>query len=142
PAAADRNWVAVWRQRWPDLALLAAGLLVLAVALARQKALTASRRRFAWFRQGYLLFTALFIGWHAQGQLSIVNLTGLLQAMRDGRDLSFFLYVPMTVSLWAFVLMSLLVWGRGTFCGWRCSFGALQVFVRYAALLVLVPHIR
>ncbi|MFL6718728.1 MAG: 4Fe-4S binding protein [Burkholderiaceae bacterium] len=142
PAAADRNWVGVWRQRWPDLALLAAGLLVLAVALARQKALTASRRRFAWFRQGYLLFTALFIGWHGQGQLSIVNLTGLLQAMRDGRDLSFFLYDPMTVSLWAFVLMSLLVWGRGTFCGWLCPFGALQEFVGKAARMLRVPQIR
>ena len=142
PVAADKTWVAVWKQRWPDLALLAAGLLVLTVALARQKALTSSRRRFAWFRQGYLLFTALFIGWHAQGQLSIVNLTGLLQAMRDGRDLSFFLYDPMTVALWAFVLVSLLVWGRGTFCGWLCPFGALQEFVGKAARLLRVPQIR
>lgn len=142
PAATDKTWVAVWRQRWPDLALLAAGLLVLTVALARQRALTASRRRFAWFRQGYLLFTALFIGWHAQGQLSIVNLTGLLQAVRDGRDLSFFLYDPMSVALWAFVLVSLLVWGRGTFCGWLCPFGALQEFVGKAARLLGVPQIR
>ena len=142
PATTDKTWVGVWRQRWPDLALLAAGLLVLTVALARQKALTANLRRFAWFRQVYLLFTALFIGWYAQGQLSIVNLTGLLQALRDGRGLSFFLYDPMTVSLWAFVLVSLLVWGRGTFCGWLCPFGALQEFVGKAARLLRVPQIR
>lgn len=142
PAAADKGWAAVWRQRWPDLAVLAAGLAVLAVALARQRALTANRRRFAWFRQSYLLFTALFIGWHAQGQLSIVNLTGLLQALRDGRELSFFLYDPMSLSLWAFVLVSLLVWGRGTFCGWLCPFGALQEFIGKAARLLRLPQIR
>lgn len=141
PAAADKAWAASWRQRWPDLALLAAGLAVLTVALARQRRLTANRRRFAWFRQGYLLFTALFIGWHAQGQLSIVNLTGLLQALRDGGSLAFFLYDPMSLALWAFVLLSLLAWGRGTFCGWLCPFGALQEFVGKAARLLRLPRI-
>jgi transcriptional regulator of nitric oxide reductase len=141
PAASDKTWVALWRQRWPELALLAAGLAILSAALAQQKALTANARRFAWFRQGYLLFTALFIGWYAQGQLSIVNLTALLQAVRDGSGLSFFLYDPMTVSLWCFVLASLLAWGRGTFCGWLCPFGALQEFAGKLARLLRVPQI-
>jgi NosR/NirI family nitrous oxide reductase transcriptional regulator len=141
PAGNDQSWVAIWRQRRAELALLAAGLAVLALALAQQKALTADARRFAWFRQGYLLFTLLFIGWHAQGQLSIVNLTGLLQALRDGRSLEFFLYDPMTVSLWAFVFVSLPVWGRGTFCGWLCPFGALQEFVGKLAQRLRLPQL-
>ena len=141
PVSNDKTWVAIWRERWPELALLAAGLAVLAVALARQQALTANARRYAWFRQAYLLYTALFIGWYAQGQLSIVNLTGLLQALRDGRGLGFFLYDPMTVSLWCFVLVSLLVWGRGTFCGWLCPFGALQEFVGKLAQRMRIPQL-
>ncbi|SMP73478.1 4Fe-4S binding protein [Noviherbaspirillum suwonense] len=141
PVANDKGWVAIWRQRWAELALLAAGLAVLAVALARQRALVANPRRFAWFRQGYLLFTLLFIGWYAQGQLSIVNLTGALQALRDGRGLEFFLYDPMTVSLWAFVFVSLLVWGRGTFCGWLCPFGALQEFIGKLAQRLRLPQL-
>ena len=141
PAPTEKDWVAVWRQRWPDLALLAAGLAVLAVALARQRALTANARRFAWFRQGYLLFTLLFIGWHAQGQLSIVNLTGVIQALRDGRGLAFLMYDPMTVSLWGFVLVSLLAWGRGTFCGWLCPFGTLQEFVGQLAQRLHIPQL-
>jgi hypothetical protein len=141
PVSSDKGWVAIWRQRSADLALLAAGLAVLAVALARQQALTANARRFAWFRYGYLLFTLLFIGWYAQGQLSIVNLTGLLQALADGRGLGFFLYDPMTVALWCFVLVSLLVWGRGTFCGWLCPFGALQEFVGKLAQRLRLPQV-
>jgi transcriptional regulator of nitric oxide reductase len=142
PPEADGGWMAPWKARWPELAVLAAGLALLAVALARQRVLTRNARRFMRFRIGYLLFTLLFIGWYAQGQLSIVNLTGLLQALREGRSLGFFLYDPMTVSLWAFVLVSLVVWGRGTFCGWLCPFGALQELVARAARLLRVPQLR
>jgi NosR/NirI family nitrous oxide reductase transcriptional regulator len=141
PASNDKDWVAPWRQRWAELALLAVGLAVLAVALARQQALTADARRFARFRNGYLLFTLFFIGWYAQGQLSIVNLTGALQALREGRGLGFFLYDPMTVALWAFVFVSLLVWGRGTFCGWLCPFGALQELVGKLAQHLRLPQL-
>lgn len=142
PQSHDKDWVGVWRQRRAELALLAAGLIVLAVSLARQRALTANARRFGWFRRGYLLFTLLFIGWHAQGQLSIVNLTGVLQALRDGRGLAFLLYDPMTVMLWCFVLASLPVWGRGTFCGWLCPFGALQEFIGKLAQWLRVPQLK
>jgi hypothetical protein len=85
PPANEHGLGATWKQRGPELAILGAGLIVLTIALARQRALTAGARRFAWFRNGCLLFTALFIGWYAQGQLSIVNITGLMQALRERR---------------------------------------------------------
>ena len=117
-------------------------LLLLTVLLVRQRWLTASARRFTLIRIAFLSFTLGFIGWYAQGQLSIVNITGFLQSIKDGRSLAFFLYDPMTVSLWAFITITFFVWGRATFCGWLCPFGALQELVSRLARLLRVPQVR
>ncbi|NVM80171.1 transcriptional regulator of nitric oxide reductase [Duganella sp. SG902] len=142
PEADAKSWSAVWEQRRWELLVLAMGLLVLSVALLMQKWLVAGNARLAWFRWTYLAYTVGFVGYYAQGQLSIVNITGALQALLAGRGLTFMLFDPMTVALWGFVLFSLLLWGRGTFCGWLCPFGALQEFVGKAARWLRGPQLR
>ena len=141
-APGDRSWHAAWVDRRGDLLILALGLAVLALALSMPRRLSSDGRRFGWFRLGYLAFTIGFVGYHAQAQLSIVNLTGIAQALVAGRSLSFLLHDPMTVALWAFVLVSLLVWGRGTFCGWLCPFGALQELTGKLARWLKLPQVR
>lgn len=124
--ADSKTWRLSWTSRWWELLLLLGALALLAWRLAKPQWLTASPGRLQRFRTGYLLFTLVFIGWYAQGQLSIVNITAVVQALVAGRGLGFMLYDPMTVLLWVFVIVTFFVWGRGTFCGWLCPFGALQ----------------
>ncbi len=142
PDSSDKTWIGIWQQRVPELAVLGSALLVLTLLLAQQKWLTANARRFTVIRVAFLSFTAGFIGWYAQGQLSIVNMTGLLQSLKEGRSLAFFLYDPMTVCLWGFVAITFFIWGRATFCGWLCPFGALQELVSRLARLLRVPQVR
>ncbi len=143
PAAGDeRGWREVWRARRVNVAVLALSLAFLAWVLARPSRLVTRAERLRWFRPAFLAFTLTFIGWYAQGQLSIVNVVALLQAAVARRSLAFFLYDPMSTILWVFVLATLVVWGRGTFCGWLCPFGALQELVRRLARLARIPGLR
>ncbi|MFC5547783.1 4Fe-4S binding protein [Massilia aerilata] len=141
PPDGARSWQASWRDRRIELAVLSASLVLLAVGLLLQRRLVARPACFAWLRRGWLLFVIGFIGYAAQGQLSIVNITGAMQALRQGRGLGFLLFDPMTMLLWGFVLISLLLWGRGAFCGWLCPFGALQEFAGAAGRLLRVPQL-
>ena len=141
PVLETPRWLEQWVQRGTDLAVLAIGLLVLTIALARQRWLAAVPRRLAIFRNAYLVFTLGFIGWWAQGQLTIVNATALVEALSAHRSADFLLADPIAVVLWAYTGVTLVVWGRGTFCGWLCPFGALQELVaRITGALGLKPR--
>ncbi len=129
----------IWKSRIRDISILAVGLIVLAFALARQHDLVRSPRQFQIFRLVYLAFTLVFIGWIAQAQLSIVWLFGLIKALKGEGSFVFFLWDPPTLIVTLFGLAALFVWGRGTFCGWLCPFGALQEFAGEVARLL---HLR
>jgi NosR/NirI family transcriptional regulator, nitrous oxide reductase regulator len=132
PQAEAPRWLEAWKQRAADLWILAAALGVLVLMLVAQRRTAVTRPRLRWLRGAFQVFTLGFIGWYAQGQLTIVSLTSMVEALVAGRRLEFLLLDPMAVVLWAFTFITLLVWGRGTFCGWLCPFGALQELIARA----------
>lgn len=142
PESDHKSWVGIWHDKRGQIVALVIGLAILSFALAFQKRLVSREKRFVLFRQIYLLFTLFFIGWYAQGQLSIVNLTGLLQALVSFRSIGYLLYDPVTLILLVFVCISLVLWGRGTYCGWLCPFGALQEIIAKIGQRLHIPQIR
>ncbi len=137
-----QSWYEAWQTRKLEIATLLLGLIVLTSGLVLQKRLSATTKRLKIWRSLYLMFTVGFVGWYAQGQLTIVNITASLDELRHGGDLSFFMNDPMTVILWIFVAGTLLVWGRSTFCGWLCPFGALQELISMVTQAVGIKQRR
>jgi hypothetical protein len=127
------DWISSWQSRSGHIMILLCGLVILSVLLIAQLRFSANHIRMRRLRTLYLVFTVGFIGWIAQGQLTIVNITAATEALSSQGDLSFMMNDPMTVILWLFTGVSLLVWGRGTFCGWLCPFGALQELISLVA---------
>ncbi|MGB0682241.1 MAG: 4Fe-4S binding protein [Magnetovibrionaceae bacterium] len=137
----EAPWVASWRAQQLPLLSLSVFLGLLCLVLVKRDAVSAS----VWFpylRAGILAVTLVWVGWIAQAQLSIVTVLGAVKTLLAGSSLVFLLYDPMSLVLWAFVLVSLIVWGRGTFCGWLCPFGVLQEAMARIATWTKIPQIK
>lgn len=119
-------WKAAWRGRTLEISLLMTGLGLLTLLMVFQDWLAQNPRRLRWLRTGFLVYTLVFIGWYSLAQLSVVNVLVFAQAISRDFQWESFLIDPMLFILWSFVAISLLLWGRGVYCGWLCPFGALQ----------------
>ncbi|PJI46272.1 MAG: regulatory protein NosR [Pseudomonas sp.] len=133
-------WLRVWYQKSFQIGVLLSALGLLAVILFLQDNLTRRPQLLHWLRRGYLLFTLTYIGWYCLGQLSVVNVLTFVHSLFEGFRWELFLIDPVLFILWTFTAASILLWGRGVFCGWLCPFGALQELLNEAARKLKVPQ--
>ena len=135
-------WVSVWYDRWWQVAVLCVALLILTVILLFQDWLTRRPAVLKYVRTGFLLFTLLFIGWYTLAQLSVIHVLTFINAILHQFSWESFLVDPLIFILWGFVALTLLLWGRGVYCGWLCPFGALQELLHQLARGLKLPEYK
>lgn len=133
-------WLTIWYQKSFQITVLGSALLLLMAILFLQDSFTRRPHFLHWLRRGYLVFTVVFLGWYALGQLSVVNVLTFAHALFDHFRWELFLTDPLIFMLWVFTAASILLWGRGVFCGWLCPFGALQELINEAARKLRIPQ--
>jgi NosR/NirI family nitrous oxide reductase transcriptional regulator len=132
-------WVEAWRDAQINIAMLTATLIVLTLIFVFQDRLAQSRLAHRLIRTGFLLFVLIWLGWAAGGQLSIINVMHWVTAPLRGFDTAFLLE-PLIVIIAAYTAISMVLIGRGVFCGWLCPFGALQELLGQAARALRLPQ--
>lgn len=135
-------WVAIWHDRVFEIGVLLIGLAVLTFILMFQDWLAHHPNALIYVRTGFNVYALFFLGWWGLAQLSVINVLTFVNAAMQGFKWETFLIDPMLFILWSFVAVTLLLWGRGVYCGWLCPFGALQELMLMVSRRFKLPQLE
>jgi NosR/NirI family transcriptional regulator, nitrous oxide reductase regulator len=134
-------WKLAWAAKKLEIALFVAILAATALLYSqRDKLVRAStRKRKPWIsipRHLIWIVSVGFIGAYLKAQPSITQILTWCHSLIHQWKWELFLSDPFIFIFWWFMIASVLVWGRGLFCGWLCPFGSLQHLVFKAGQLL------
>ena len=127
----------VWARQWPEALGLSLVLLGVMGVFFGRKWLRYSPRRLEVVHITVLLVSVVYVGAILKTPPSITQLFPLLQSYELGFRLGLFLSDPLLFVFWIFIAVSLILWGRGWFCGWVCPYGSLLELVHRLSTKVL-----
>jgi NosR/NirI family nitrous oxide reductase transcriptional regulator len=133
-------WMEAWSDSRTNVIIEAVLLTLLTLILVFQTKLAQSRRAHRIIRNSFLLFVLVWQGWIAGGQLSILNVINYMHAPFRHFELGFYLAEPLMVMIVIYTAISLVLLGRGVFCGWLCPFGALQELLAQLSRFIGLPN--
>ena len=133
-------WVEAWGEAKLNIAILTLLLSVLTLIFIFQARLARSRVAHRLVRNGFLLIVLVWLGWTAGVQLSTVHVINYVTAPFHHLDIGFYLAEPLIVIIAGYTLVSVVLIGRGVFCGWLCPFGALQELLGQLSRALGVPQ--
>lgn len=134
-------WAQVWEERSVAIQVLLVSMVLLLIVIFLQDWLVLYPHFLHNFRRVFLVYTVVFIGWYSLGQLSVVNIFTFVQSLMGNFNWQLFLLDPVIFILWVCVAVTVLLWGRGIYCGWLCPFGALQELLSELAVKLKVPQV-
>ncbi|MBI3188413.1 MAG: 4Fe-4S binding protein [Gammaproteobacteria bacterium] len=126
----EATWVAIWRSK---AALITVFTLTLLAAVGfhsvRDKLVRRSNHRHKpWIAIPKYIFWSIgiaFFGYTLLAQPSITHILTWVHSMVFDWRWELFLSDPFIFVFWWFILLTVLLWGRGLFCGWLCPYGSM-----------------
>lgn len=127
----EAAWKGIWKSRPLEIVLFVLVLGATALLYSQRDRLVraSSRKHKPWItipRIGIWIISVGFIGLYLKAQPSITQVMTWFHSLIHQWKWELFLSDPFIFLFWWFMIATIVIWGRGLFCGWLCPFGSLQ----------------
>jgi nitrous oxidase accessory protein len=119
-------WIQIWQMKAPHVVVFAVFLLIIILLILLKDRLTKKRKVFNILRYAVLLVAFVYVGGVLKAQPTTTNIVIILNQLKTMKfPLGLFLMEPFIFLSFVFIFLTIIIWGRGVFCGWLCPYGAM-----------------
>ena len=135
-------WVQIWGLKTAHIVIFACFLILIILVMLFKDRLSKKKRMLDVIRYGILGVSFLYVGLILKAQPTTTNIIIFINALKEFQfPLQLYLMEPFIFLSFIFIVLTLLLWGRGVFCGWLCPYGAMTELL-YKGRQWLFPKIR
>lgn len=118
-------WIQIWQRNANHIVAFSVFLAAIILLLVFRDRLVRHPRWRDRARNAVLAVSAVYVGLVLGTQPGTTYILIAAQNLTSGMtDLTFYLMDPFIFFSFAFILLTVFLWGRGAFCGWLCPFGS------------------
>lgn len=118
-------WIQIWQRNANHIVAFSVFLAAIILLLVFRDRLVRHPRWRDRARNAVLAISAVYVGLVLGTQPGTTYILIAAQNLTSGMtDLTFYLIDPFIFFSFAFILLTVFLWGRGAFCGWLCPFGS------------------
>jgi NosR/NirI family transcriptional regulator, nitrous oxide reductase regulator len=126
----EATWVAIWKSKISLIAVFTLTLVAAIVFHAKRDPLLrrSTHRHKPWIAIPKYIFWSIsivFFGFVLLAQPSITHILTWVHSLVFDWKWELFLSDQFIFVFWWFILLTVLLWGRGLFCGWLCPYGSM-----------------
>jgi len=120
-------WKQIWSMKIPHIVAYSAFLTLILVVLFLKDSIAKHRKLADSLRYPILLVSFLYVGLYLKSQPTVMNIVIFFNNLKEGSFPLFTLYMldPFIFLSFIFIAATMILWGRGGFCGWLCPYGAM-----------------